>query len=86
MVVWFGFGLVVVGGLVMLDELFGVCGGQVEGLDELDLEAMRVGGAIRAFREFRLERACSRDRMRRKVRRGAEGARERGGLSLVPRG
>ncbi len=69
-----------------VDQLFGGCRGQREGLDEFDLEAVRDGNAIRAFREFAVERAASRAQMKRKVVRGSIGAGDRRGLVAVPRG
>lgn len=66
-----------------LDRLLGVCKGQRPGMDELDLEAERAGGAIRAFREFKLERAVSRAANRRRIGRGKLGGDARKGLIRV---
>lgn len=67
-----------------VEAILGVCRGQQQGLDEFDLEAMRDGNAIRAFRQqFAAERAATRAQMKRKIVRGSIGASGRKGLLSV---
>lgn len=67
-----------------VEQILGVCRGQQQGLDEFDLEAMRDGNAIRAFRQqFAAERAATRAQMKRKIVRGSIGASGRKGLLSV---
>jgi hypothetical protein len=63
--------------------MFGACKGQREGLDEMDLEAMRDGNAIRAFRQYQTERATTKAANKRKIVRGSIGANARKGLLAV---
>lgn len=67
----------------MLDKLFSVCQGQRQGMDEMDLEAERAGNAIRAFREYKMERMPTRSANKRKITRGKIGADARKGMMKV---